>query len=506
MRRYRVAVSASRSMEAPAETMGRSSKRIVGGRLTMICFCGALMAGLVGIDASATYGARVSADEPQYLLTALSLAQDHDLDISDEINEEAFRPFHQANLNQQTIELNQAGQRISPHDPLLPMVLAVPVGIAGWVGAKVALAVLAGMTAITTLHLAVRRFGVSPTRGAGVVLAFFVGSPLASYGAQVYPAMPAALLVVVGVAAVTGGHSRRKAVVAVVVVVALPWLSVKYVPMAAVLAGAFLGAHWHQQRRTAVALSTGVFALAGLVYLFIHQRIWGGWTVYASGDHFVDSEFLVVGSRPNYVARTNRLLGLLIDRYYGIAAWAPVYLFMPVGVLAMIQHRDRSPRTDPAARWWERHFDGLVILAVVAVAWAVATWVALTMHGWWWPGRQIVPILPLVVVAVAVFVQRFPRALWPVLGLGVIGGFNWIWMVVEASTGQRALIVDHEETANPLFQTWKQVLPDHRVDALGDQILTLVWAVILAGSIFLAWQATRQRPAESNEPRGPASA
>lgn len=40
--------------------------------------------GLAALDASATYGARTTADEPQYLLTATLLAEDLDLDVSDE--------------------------------------------------------------------------------------------------------------------------------------------------------------------------------------------------------------------------------------------------------------------------------------------------------------------------------------------------------------------------------------------------------------------------------------
>jgi hypothetical protein len=43
---------------------------------------------MIGIPAHATYGARVSADEPQYLLSAMSLGTDVDLDISDELAEE----------------------------------------------------------------------------------------------------------------------------------------------------------------------------------------------------------------------------------------------------------------------------------------------------------------------------------------------------------------------------------------------------------------------------------
>ena len=45
----------------------------------------------VGIDARATYGARVSGDEPQYLLTATSIGEDGNLDIADEIAEGRYR-------------------------------------------------------------------------------------------------------------------------------------------------------------------------------------------------------------------------------------------------------------------------------------------------------------------------------------------------------------------------------------------------------------------------------
>ena len=41
----------------------------------------------LAIQARSTYNAQVTADEPQYLLTAISIGEDFDLDISDEINE-----------------------------------------------------------------------------------------------------------------------------------------------------------------------------------------------------------------------------------------------------------------------------------------------------------------------------------------------------------------------------------------------------------------------------------
>ena len=455
-------------------------------RWQFFCFVIAVAAGLIGIDARATYGAQVSADEPQYLLTAISLAEDFDLDISDELDEERFRDFHEVSLNQQTIELNAEGQRISPHDPLLPIILAVPVALGGWVGAKVALALIAGLTAVATFTLAVRRFGVDRRVGGFVVSAFFIASPFAAYGAQVYPAMPAALTMTLGVLAVTGSPSTRKSVVAVLSVVALPWLSVKYVPIAAVVALGLLWQNWRAGNAKAVAAILTTLAISGVAYGVAHQQVWGGWTVYASGDFFVGGEFEVVGTNANYVARTNRLLGLIIDRHFGLAAWSPAFLLMPAALTALVRGGRSRPGETPRGEGESSYqtAEWVVVVGAIAAGWAVATWVALTMHGFWWSGRQVVPILPLVVMSVAVLVQRIRGLLWPVVLLGLVGLFNWAWIAIEASTGRRALIVDHEDTANPLYQAWKQLLPDHRIDAVPDQIMTAIWGALFAGSVL----------------------
>jgi hypothetical protein len=177
------------------------------------------------------------------------------------------------------------------------------------------------------------------------------------------------------------------------------------------------------------------------------------------------------------------LVGLLVDRYFGVAAWAPAYLLAPAGVAALFIHQKKH-------RWFSS-FDSTVLLSAVAVGWAVATWVALTMHGWWWPGRQIVPVLPLMVIGIAVLVERFRFLLWPILVAGLWGLVNWVWIATEASTGRRSLIVDHEDTANPLFQVWSRLLPDHRVDARVDQLVTLAWVVFLLITALFVVRANR---------------
>lgn len=435
-------------------------------------------AALVGLNARATYGAQVTADEPQYLLSALSLGEDLDLDISDELADRRFLDFHELALNPQTIELNDSGQRLSPHDPGLPLLLAVPMRVGGWRLAKAALAVLAATAAATTSWVAIRRFGVSVPAATITTICLFAAPPLTSYATQVYPEMPAAMAVVIAVAAVTGDRaSARWSVVAVIAIGFLPWLAIKYAPVALVLAiGLYASLVRTSERRSAVAISvaTATLTVLGVTYLVFHQRVYGGWTVYSAGDHFTDGEFLVVGDEPDYIGRSRRLIGLLVDRGFGLVAWAPAYLLMIPALVAMA--RDR-------ARGW------LLIGAAFGAGWAVATWVALTMHGWWWPGRQTVVVLPLAVIAIAKLVDGRDALTRGLIGASTLAIANWLWLVVEASTGRRTLIVDFTETSSPAYRLWSQILPDHRRFEAVDIWMTVAWIAIIATACWLAWRS-----------------
>ena len=133
-----------------------------------------------GLAARAANGGHLTADEPQYVMTAISLGEDHDLDLRDERADAALPRLPPATTCRCRRRSATDGRLVSPHDPLLPAFLAVPVLVGGWVGAKLALAALAGV--------ARRRDGVGRGRAlrafrlaAAVVtvLAFSAGAPLA---------------------------------------------------------------------------------------------------------------------------------------------------------------------------------------------------------------------------------------------------------------------------------------------------------------------------------------
>jgi hypothetical protein len=453
----------------------------------------AVATALAGLQSRATQGARTTADEPQYLLTTQSLVDDGDLDISDELAGQRWRAYHEAPLPTQTREL-PGGVRISPHDPLLPVLLAPGWAIAGWVGAKATLAALGGVLAALLVWTAAVRLAVSPWTAALVTGVFAAAVPFAPYGGQVYPELPAALAVAVALAALLGPLRRTGAVVAVgVACVALPWLGIKYAPVTALLAAVAVVRLWRADRRGIAMALIGCLALAGVGYLGVHRAVWTGWTVYASADHFVETgELSVVGVAPDHWARTTRLLGLLVERAFGIAAWQPAWLLAVPAITAVGRARPRG---------W------VVLLSLLAVGWGVASFVALTMAGWWVPGRQIVVVLPAAVLCVAWWAARVRWAPAAVAGLGVLGVWSWLWLAIETTVGPTTLVVDLYETADPVYRAWRTTLPDYLAPTAATWWRHAAWLAAVAGLAVVGWRSVAPAAAPCSRGRqldGPA--
>ncbi|MBB2913931.1 hypothetical protein FHS43_005240 [Streptosporangium becharense] len=497
------------------------------------------VAALLGAGVRSRFGGHVAVDEPQYLLTALSLFEDLDLDITDELDQRRWTPWAGTEPLPVQTEVLADGTQISPHDPLLPILLALPMGLGGWIAAKATMAVMAGALAALALWTAVRRFAV-PLRlaAAGVTLAA-VSAPLAVYGQQVYPELPAALAALAAVALLTGpafapgDHPRGRGVAAFgVVIIALPWLSVKYAPVAAAIAGLALWRLWRigrgrADRRPVVALAAW-FAAMGVVYLVVHRLVWGGWTVYASGDHFQESgEFGVMGFDPNYVGRASRLVGLMVDRGYGLAAWQPAWLLLlPAVGLALwclrprgaLRHRrgavppdparvtrpdsSRVTRPDSATAASSRPSSAVsprpsgtvppgppyalpsrasfaALLLPLAAGWLTATFVALTMNGHWWPGRQLVVVLPLALLLVLVLLASRPgRLRWAGLTLGLAGAVDYAWLLADGYARRITWVSGFEQVGSPLYRLLRPVLPDYRLGWSGFWPLHLTWVLV----------------------------
>ena len=223
--------------------------------------------------------------------------------------------------------------------------------------------------------------------------------------------------------------------------------------MAAALAVVALVRLVREQRRAAVWLAASL-ALSGVVYLVAHRLLWGGWTVYATGDHFVQTgEFSVIGVEPDYVGRSLRLVALLSDQAYGLVAWQPAWLLAVPAVGALVALRGRAT---PG-------FVRAAALAPLLAGWTVATWWALTMHGFWWPGRQVVAVLPIAALVVLWWVGRIVPWLKPVAAaLGLIGVAHYAAMLVDGWAGHVTWVASFDGVQDPLYQILRPVFPDYR--------------------------------------------
>jgi len=454
-------------------TVLRVDGEAAGWRGVVLCGVVATLAALALLPGEAVRSARTTADEPQYLLSATSLAEDLDLDIADELAAERWRTYHAAQLPRQT-EPTADGIEISPHDPGLPVLLAAPVAIGGWIGAKVALALCNGLLAGLLAWTALCRFGVDRRVAVPAVMAFTCAPPLATYGAQVYPELPAAVCIA-GIIALAGATRHRRAALATTVslAVAAMWLSVKYAPVVAVAIAIASWQWWRRGERRDALVAVSALAVLGVVYVALHARVYGGLTPYAAGDFFAANggQLSVMGDNPNRLARTQRLSGLLVDRDFGLAAWQPAYL-LAVPALGALAVR-RPPH-------WA------LLGAPLAAGWAVATWVAVTMHGWWWPGRHVVHALPGAVLVVAWWLARLRRGVvvaWVAASVGVV---STLWLAADAALGDVTLVFDPWATTNPVHHLVRPLLPDLRADRPVDAVLLALWSVALIAAAALA--------------------
>lgn len=435
----------------------------------------ALVAAVPGVFVRATYGAHTTADEPHYLLTAISLAEDGDLDVGDELAAERYRPFHEADLPLQAAPQADGALRV-PHDPLLPLYLAPAWWLGGWVGAKLGVAALAAGLAALTLWTAVRRFDAALVPATAAVGALSAAGTLAVYGGQLYPEVAAALAVAVCVAAATGPSRPATDATVVAGIVALPWLAVKYAPVAGVLTAVHLARRWRQGHRAVTVWTVLALGVAAAVYVGLHLRWYGGATVYAGGDFFREhgGQLSVVGTDPDYLGRARRLVGLLVDRDFGLAAWQPAFL-LTVGGLAALG------RARPAGTW--------LVLAPAAAGWLTATFVALTMQGFWFPGRQVVVVLPLLAIALARWASTRRWVLGATVVTGIAGLLTHGWLLVDGLARRLTLVVDFATVGNPLHQAWRSVLPNYLDVTTRTWVLHGSWTVALLALLVAGWRS-----------------
>ena len=129
-----------------------------------------------------------------------------------------------------------------------------------------------------------------------------------------------------------------------------------------------------------------------------------------------------------------------------------------------------------------------MLAAPVVVGWLVASFVALTMHGYWWPGRQLVVVLPLAVLAVAVWLTGLDAALrqpirrWVFGTCAVLAGAGvaaYGSLLATGWTGGLTWVGAPDDAAPGVLAALRAALPDYRNLGAADWLLHVAWAALL---------------------------
>ncbi|MCC6236171.1 MAG: hypothetical protein IT299_01205 [Dehalococcoidia bacterium] len=431
-----------------------------------------LLAGAYGwsIDLRATRGASITGDEPFYLLTTQSLIRDGDLDLRNQYQWQSYREFFD---HAQPLWLQSADRPgealLSPHAPGLSVYLVPGFAAGGLRGVQVQLLLTAALAYALAYLLIARSTGHRlwpwlATVGVGLTAPAFV------YATEVYPEVPASLCLVASliVLAVAPRGSRVGALLLAVMVSALAWLGAKYVPLGAVIG---LAAVWHLERRDARAIFLGASVLSGAAYVGWHLATYGALTAYSASWAWADAgttEVLV--DHLSLWERAYRLTGVFVDERFGLGRWAPV-LLLTLPAVAVLLLRPGVPR---------------VAVALVVVQLLLASLVALTMMGWWFPGRTMVATFPLIAWALAELILRVPG--WARCTLGALEAYSiavTIALVAAARSGEVVIAVDPFALSSTLWHATAGLFPDYRHWSAATVALHTGWtSAFIVGSVL----------------------
>ncbi|CCF85664.1 hypothetical protein [Nitrolancea hollandica] len=432
-----------------------------------------------GVPLRASYLSWTTGDEPFYLLTAASLAADWDLDVTNQYATDAYRAFFDSPepLWYQSVPAPD-GRHLTPHDPGLPLLLAPAYALGGPFLAKRLLAILAAAMVAMVFVIALRLTGrAGPALLAAGALA--VTAPVFVYATQVYPEMPAALVIagLIWLVLADGMRPFPRAVLLAAGLIALPWLGVKYALVGAVVAGFAL---FRFNRRASILL-LALLVIGGMHYVWFHLSRYGGITPYTVNViEAANDTAAVAGLDVRIWSRLYRLLGLFVDREFGLLRWAPVLLLALPGSLIAIR------------RWGWR---GWFLAAVVAAQLMVAVFLSLTMRGWWFPGRMLVAVLPVMGIWIGTTLDSIRDVrFWAFAGvLAALSGWITLALWQEVSARWMTLAVDPFALDLTVFRGIAGAFPLYTAYGLDTWMLSGLWLLVLVVfSAAVAWIQSRQ--------------
>ena len=416
-----------------------------------------LYSGSIGLRASR--GASITGDEPFYLVTTQSLLQDRNFDLRRQYEDATYRSFfdHSEPLWRQADPLPD-GRLLSPHQPGLSVLLLPGFAIGGLIGAQVELLLIAAATYALAFLLISRETG-RRWLALGLTAAVALSAPAFVYATEVYPETPAALCIVLALLLVRRSAGLIRGLGLVLALSALAWLGMKYTPVGIVIAAFYALRATPRERWWFASLG----AASGAAYVGWHLAAFGALTPYQTNLVYEGaSAASVLASHVAFEDRVYRLSGLFIDRQFGVGRWAPILL----AVLPALPLASRGSRSGP------------LVVALVLAQVLVATFLSVTMMGWWFPGRMLIAVMPLFAFALTAIAARLPRP--GILAMCVAGAYSVLvtgLLVVASRGGEVTLAVDPFRMSAWPFEALGRLFPQYTWWSDETVALNAVWLI-----------------------------
>ncbi|MDX6678843.1 MAG: hypothetical protein QOE31_2895 [Solirubrobacteraceae bacterium] len=438
----------------------------------------AAYAATIGLHAFGT--SQFGGDEPHYLLTAESIVSDHDVDLRDEYATRAYRDWYPYVLERHGRLTN--GQANEPHGLGFPLLIAPAYAVGGTLAVQLLMAAIAALA--FALGGAIARRVVPEPWATGATLACGLSPPALAYATTVTPELTAAALLTF--AALLALRVRelpriRWVAGAAIALAALPWLGIVFALPGAVVALAMV--HWLRRRARgfAVLVTAEVLLFSAVMFVTINDQLFGGFTPTVADVPGRGIDDLGVA---DVTDRAPRLVGLWLDRTYGLLRWAPVLALAFFALwLLWRSRRDRLARALPERR--DVEIAATLCALVCASQVFVAAFVAPTMTGFWFPGRYLIAALPLAVALVAWGLRHAPRTGSALAALTIVTS---VWWYVELRIGGGAIVGPSSRAPlGPL----DGALPLFAAGSLGAAIAIALVAAGLVALVAFEWRAWR---------------
>ncbi len=388
---------------------------------------------IVGLRATPT------GDEPHYLIMVQSLLQDGDFNLRNNYEQMDYLAYYPEAIPDPHVTI--VGNDWYPvHGIGLPLLAAPFFAVGGRLGVVIMLALMtvAGIRILWSLLLRVR---LKPKAiGFSTLIASFT-LPLASLSGQIFPEVPAFLLVMLALGAIIAPALTGRDFLALLFsLIFLPWLHSKYLVVAAGLLISVTLAHRQKSAvpRLVIAGMLLIASAAGLA--FLTYRWYGvplpGAPIMMARAPFGEN-WLIPLAGNFFVKPWVGLTGVLFDQQSGLFVAAPVFILaIPGGVL--LWHRKR-------------------MLAITCAIIFASVYLPAGVFGVWYggfssPARLLTPTIPILALGIASILDMGGTRVWKFFSVLALPSFlhAYLMMTLPSFTRYGDPISQHNYFVNLL--------------------------------------------------------